>query len=575
MERTLEMPVLKADRRHDLDALRAFAMLLGIGYHAALSFGGTPWLVTDNQNSVAFHWFIEAVHGFRMQLFFLVSGYFTALLLARRGLGGMLKNRAARILVPCLLGLATLIPLNNRVTEWAMAWNASHSATPLIAAITQGDAETVTRLLEVGADIEQTDSRFKTRPLGWAVLYGNEPMTRLLLDHGASAKATTADGSTPLSTAAFLGRIDLLKLLVERGGDCLAANKAGITPLMSTFADVELTNTILKLLTGNEPADWGNLDKGRNDVRLYLGTKAATSGLAAFFTKKAVEKDAPSVEATAPKPSEVHPWLTSYARYLASEQFRITVGPWKFQLFEDPTMSYLWFLWFLVWLVLIYGAFFWAWSRVFPAGSPRGLPLIPSLILAIGLTLAPQWFMDVPWFPGASPTGAFGPDTAMGIIPKPHMLVYYGIFFFFGSHYQRLNDRQALLGQGWWLMLPLALLGIFPIGLATLDNRALNAPVQVLFTWLMTVGMIGMFHTVLNRENPFRRYLSDSSYWLYLAHLPLVIAGQAFVCDWQTPAVLKFLLVNGVSILILLATYQILVRHTWLGLVLNGPQKKL
>ena len=110
MERTLEMPVLKADRRHDLDALRAFAMLLGIGYHAALSFGGTPWLVTDNQNSVAFHWFIEAVHGFRMQLFFLVSGYFTALLLARRGLGGMLKNRAARILVPCLLGLATLIP---------------------------------------------------------------------------------------------------------------------------------------------------------------------------------------------------------------------------------------------------------------------------------------------------------------------------------------------------------------------------------------------------------------------------------------------------------------------------------
>ena len=155
------------------------------------------------------------------------------------------------------------------------------------------------------------------------------------------------------------------------------------------------------------------------------------------------------------------------------------------------------------------------------------------------------------------------------------MLVYYGIFFFFGLHYQRLNDRQALLGQGWWLMLPLALLGIFPIGLATLDNRALNAPVQVLFTWLMTVGMIGMFHTVLNRENPFRRYLSDSSYWLYLAHLPLVIAGQAFVCDWQTPAVLKFLLVNGVSILILLATYQILVRHTWLGLVLNGPQKKL
>ncbi|NBY03300.1 MAG: hypothetical protein EBQ87_15175, partial [Planctomycetes bacterium] len=35
------------DRRHDLDALRAFAMFLGIGLHASLSFISLPWPVQD------------------------------------------------------------------------------------------------------------------------------------------------------------------------------------------------------------------------------------------------------------------------------------------------------------------------------------------------------------------------------------------------------------------------------------------------------------------------------------------------------------------------------------------------
>ena len=75
-----------SDRRHDLDALRAFAMLLGIALHVALSFAGGPWMVQDSRTSGVFHVLISAVHGFRMPLFFLVSGFFTALLWRQRGL---------------------------------------------------------------------------------------------------------------------------------------------------------------------------------------------------------------------------------------------------------------------------------------------------------------------------------------------------------------------------------------------------------------------------------------------------------------------------------------------------------
>lgn len=62
------------NRRHDLDALRAFAMLLGIALHAGLSFTGGPWMVQDSRPSGLFHLLIGAVHGFRMPLFFLLSG---------------------------------------------------------------------------------------------------------------------------------------------------------------------------------------------------------------------------------------------------------------------------------------------------------------------------------------------------------------------------------------------------------------------------------------------------------------------------------------------------------------------
>ena len=61
-------------RRHDLDALRAAAMLLGIAFHVGLAFAsGFPWLVQDAHRNVGFLVFVNASHGFRMPLFFLVK----------------------------------------------------------------------------------------------------------------------------------------------------------------------------------------------------------------------------------------------------------------------------------------------------------------------------------------------------------------------------------------------------------------------------------------------------------------------------------------------------------------------
>ena len=69
------------DRRHDLDALRAVAMLLGIVLHAALSFAPIPWTVSDSQQGEFYYVLFACIHGFRMPLFFMLSGFFTACLL--------------------------------------------------------------------------------------------------------------------------------------------------------------------------------------------------------------------------------------------------------------------------------------------------------------------------------------------------------------------------------------------------------------------------------------------------------------------------------------------------------------
>ncbi|MEM9608989.1 MAG: acyltransferase family protein [Actinomycetota bacterium] len=98
-----------APRRHDLDALRGFAMLLGIALHAAIPF--VPyWSEGDPGGGLLTNLF-EFIHGFRMPLFFLLSGNFTTMLWRRRGLRSLIDHRLRRVGLPLLAGLAVVLPL--------------------------------------------------------------------------------------------------------------------------------------------------------------------------------------------------------------------------------------------------------------------------------------------------------------------------------------------------------------------------------------------------------------------------------------------------------------------------------
>ena len=94
-------PAPLRERFHALDGARAIMLLLGIPFHTAAMYslnGG--WLVDAHEPSRAASLISTLVHAFRMQGFFILAGFFAAMLLARRPPGQWLSSRVKRLLVP-------------------------------------------------------------------------------------------------------------------------------------------------------------------------------------------------------------------------------------------------------------------------------------------------------------------------------------------------------------------------------------------------------------------------------------------------------------------------------------------
>ena len=100
------------DRLHYMDSLRAFAMFLGLVLHAAVPF--MQWTIdpvrVHDEPSMFLHYVGELIHVCRMELFFLVAGFFSVLVLKKRGIKNYAKNRFIRIFVPFVLCVLIVQP---------------------------------------------------------------------------------------------------------------------------------------------------------------------------------------------------------------------------------------------------------------------------------------------------------------------------------------------------------------------------------------------------------------------------------------------------------------------------------
>ena len=68
--------------------------------------------------------------------------------------------------------------------------------------------------------------------------------------------------------------------------------------------------------------------------------------------------------------------------------------------------------------------------------------------------------------------------------------------------------------------------------------------------------------------------LPTPPYWVYLVHLPVLFAIQYRLLDLQMHWTVKFAISTLSTLVLSLASYQLLVRHTPIGRLLNGRVPK-
>lgn len=102
-------------RRYDFDAMRATMMLLGIVFHACVSFMvvdvGALWPHRAPYSNLFFDAIVGTIHAFRIPLFFMISGFFLSRQLSRHPMNKVLKKRIRRVLIPFIVCFILIAPI--------------------------------------------------------------------------------------------------------------------------------------------------------------------------------------------------------------------------------------------------------------------------------------------------------------------------------------------------------------------------------------------------------------------------------------------------------------------------------
>lgn len=247
-------------------------------------------------------------------------------------------------------------------------------------------------------------------------------------------------------------------------------------------------------------------------------------------------------------------------------------------------LTHLWFLWVLLWFyaaLLIVQAVV---ARLDRAGRMgRGLdrltggligpwgPFFLGAPLALALWLEPNWiaFFGIPT-----------PDA--GLVPETSALVGFGLAFGMGVLLDRRRDlltkitawTPAYLGLALGAGTTALMLSGGPVPnltpIADPASKAMAAAAFGVATYASMFAVVGLAMRFWSGHSAVRRYLADASYWIYIVHLPLVMAAQVVVQDWALVWSVKLAIVVVGVMAVSLASYELMVRHGFMGRWLNG-----
>jgi glucan biosynthesis protein C len=233
-------------------------------------------------------------------------------------------------------------------------------------------------------------------------------------------------------------------------------------------------------------------------------------------------------------------------------------------------------LWFLEYLLVLYGLAIVTGAVIRAAIPAAALDAANRTFRAVvGSHWAPL-VLAVPSFFALLPMRFAGFEDPPGFIPVLRIVIAYAIPFAFGWLLYLNVDLVDTLRRRAWLYAGLALIPIVlylrlvPIEPLPHLPFAVRCAIHSLALWLLILSIIGLFDRFLSRPNARMRYICDSSYFLYLAHMPVLLVFQLLLLPLTISPLLKIAIALAATVAVLFAMYRYGVRPTFVGVALNG-----
>lgn len=243
--------------------------------------------------------------------------------------------------------------------------------------------------------------------------------------------------------------------------------------------------------------------------------------------------------------------------------------------------GHMWFLYYLVWFSLV----------LVPLQRLVAGLVSPGLKTSIKAGLSAVSQKPLGPVALAIPTFIFSLDHMMGLMagdssfaPGADSMAYYAVFYFYGMYLYAVRDQlidlfthQMLrnllfgtllfVGANALLITQMNLYGVEdPDPLLSLGTRICFA----LAAWIWSFFFLGLFLRFLSGESAFMRYMSDSSYWVYLTHYPLILFLAYIFYSVPLHPLAEMLIFIVITTVMCVLSYQMFARRSAIGRLLNG-----
>ena len=162
--------------------------------------------------------------------------------------------------------------------------------------------------------------------------------------------------------------------------------------------------------------------------------------------------------------------------------------------------------------------------------------------------------------------------TSLSFIPDFNTYLFYAFFYFFGwILFKSKTYLNTFLKYDWiFLISGIVIFTVYFLMDTESWSLELITAIKAVNVWLLIYGFTGIFMRYGSGHSAIMRYVSDSSYWVYLLHLPLTALLPAFMVDLPVSGFIKFLMVASLTSMICFVTYHYLIRSSFVGKFLNG-----